>query len=78
MISIAPEFSHFSIIFAWLFVAHLRDHERGHHKTRLCILQKLDKSIRLHPLEERQTIHGQPPNAFPSASVVKIACQVFG
>ena len=80
MISIAPEYSHFSIIvaFAQLVVTHLRDHERGNHKTCLCILNKPDKSIRLHPLEERQTIHGEPPDAFPSDSVVSIACDVFG
>ena len=59
-------------------VTHLRDHERGNNKTRLCILQKLDKGIRLHPLEERKTIHGHPPDAFPRDSVVSIAYDVFG
>ena len=80
MISIAPEYSQFSIIvaFARLLVTHLRDNERGDHKTRLTILKKPAKSIRLQPLEERQTIHGEPPDAFPSDSVVSIACDVLG
>ena len=79
MISSAPEISHCLIIVAiWLFVTHLRDHERGNHKTRLAILDKPDKRIRLHPLEERETIHGEPPDAGPSDSVVNIACDACG
>ncbi len=79
MISIAPEFPHCLIIVAfWLFFTHLRDHKRGNHKTRLAILDKPDKRIRLHPLEERETIHGEPPDAGPSDSGVNIAYDAFG
>ena len=79
MISIASEFSHCLIIVVfWLFVTHLRDNERGNHKTRLAILDKPDKRIRLHPLEERETIHGEPPDAGPSDSGVNIAYDAFG